>query len=221
MKPQRKPATQSRPPKAPLGQAAGGMGARSVGSPAGGRRTAAVFSSLGAAATISILARDRHRDNGEVRRLGFAPIPGRRSTSQQEFKRSGQTPCSQRERRATPLGTVREQQRNTLGVTVGREPTTNSDPGASRGERAAWTGHAGYCEPLIKNRPLNRKVESASPVKPGKAPGCACAGVARAGIESGRARILSAPPSRRLGAGRVSSGKHSARPTPFSLASGE
>lgn len=29
-------------------------------------------------APFSILARDRHRDNGEVRRLGFAPIPGRR-----------------------------------------------------------------------------------------------------------------------------------------------
>lgn len=29
--------------------------------------------------TFSILARDRHRDNGEVRRLGFAPIPSRRS----------------------------------------------------------------------------------------------------------------------------------------------
>ncbi len=26
-------------------------------------------------------ARDRHRYNGEVRRLGFAPIPGRRSIS--------------------------------------------------------------------------------------------------------------------------------------------
>jgi len=31
----------------------------------------------------------------------------------------------------------------------------------------------------------------------------------------------SAPPSRRLGAGRVSSGKHSARPTPSCLASGD
>ena len=81
MKPQRKPATQSRPPKAPLGQAAGGMGARSVGSPAGGRRTAAVFSSFGAAATNPILARNRQIVNGEVRRLGFAPIPSRRSNS--------------------------------------------------------------------------------------------------------------------------------------------
>ncbi len=31
--------------------------------------------------TFSILARDRHRDNGEVRRLGFSPIPGRRFNS--------------------------------------------------------------------------------------------------------------------------------------------
>lgn len=78
MNPQRKPATQSRPME---NVAAGGLIVRQVGSPAGGRRTAAVFSSLGAAACNSILARDRHRDNGEVRRLGFAPIPGRRFNS--------------------------------------------------------------------------------------------------------------------------------------------
>lgn len=74
--PKRKPATQSRPMAA-----VGGMDSRQVGSPAGGRRTAAMFSSFGVAACNSILARDRHRDNGEVRRLGFAPIPGRRSNS--------------------------------------------------------------------------------------------------------------------------------------------
>lgn len=48
--PQRKPATQSRPMEK---AAAGGMSARQVGSPAGGRRTAAVLASLGAAATKS------------------------------------------------------------------------------------------------------------------------------------------------------------------------
>lgn len=74
--PQRKPATQSRPMAT-----AGGVDSRQVGSSAGGRRTAAAFSSFGAAACNSILARDRHRDNGEVRRLGFAPIPGRRFNS--------------------------------------------------------------------------------------------------------------------------------------------
>lgn len=77
MNPQRKPATQSRPMAA-----AGGVDSRQVGSPAGGRRTAAMFSSFGVAACNSILARDRHRDNGEVRRPGFAPIPGRRFNPQ-------------------------------------------------------------------------------------------------------------------------------------------
>lgn len=76
--PQRTPATQSRPMEK---AAAGGMSARQVGSPAGGRRTAAVFPSVGAAATNSILSRNRQIVNGEVRRLGFAPIPSRRFNS--------------------------------------------------------------------------------------------------------------------------------------------
>lgn len=82
--PQRKPATQSRPME---NVAAGGLIVRQVGSPAGGRRTAAMFSSFGVAACNSILASDRHRDNGEVRRLGFAPIPGRRSSARNSFSR--------------------------------------------------------------------------------------------------------------------------------------
>ena len=174
-------------------------------------------------ASFPILARNRQIVNGEVRRLGFTPIPGRRSNSNPGANRRTSC-CGVPWFRpwTRPQWSARPDPRR---ITEASPPCGSwpriSNPGAFRGERAAWTGHAGYCEPLIKNRPLNRKVESASPVKPGKAPGCACAGVARAGIESGRARILSAPPSRRLGAGRVSSGKHSARPTPFSLASGE
>lgn len=77
MNPQRKPA-QSRPTEK---AAAGGMDARQVGSPAGGRRTAAMFSSLGVAANNSIRSRNRHLASRAVRRLGFAPIPGRRSNS--------------------------------------------------------------------------------------------------------------------------------------------
>ena len=79
--PQRTPATQSRLRRPHWGGLAGGMSARQVGYPAGGRRTAAVFSSLGAAANNSIRSRNRHLASRAVRRLGFAPIPGRRSNS--------------------------------------------------------------------------------------------------------------------------------------------
>lgn len=61
----------------------GAVTARQVGSPAGGRRTAAMFSSLGIAATnFPIRSRNRHLASRAVRRLGFAPIPGRRFNPQ-------------------------------------------------------------------------------------------------------------------------------------------
>lgn len=83
-KPSRTPATQSRP----MDSAAGGLIVRLVGSPAGGCWTAAVFSSFGAAACISIRSlRNRHVVSGAVRRLGFTPIPGRRSSARNSFSR--------------------------------------------------------------------------------------------------------------------------------------
>lgn len=134
MNPQRKPATQSRPME---NAAAGGLIVRLVGSPAGGRRAAAVFSSFGAAACISIRSlRNRHVVSGAVRRLGFTPIPGRRF---------------------------------------------NSNPGAFRGERAAWlAAHA----VIIPAAGACATVKMAS---------CDWTGSRGAGVASGRARNSSSP----------------------------
>ena len=191
MNPQRKPATQSRPMEK---AAAGGMDVRQVGSPAGGRRTAAAFFSFGAAASNSIRSlRNRHVVSGAVRRLGFAPIPGRRfnsapnskgpsphdrvvehSSAQLEINREWGDKKYLRSAQSQEAGKAREKTSEAIGspsrslcnpkisaVECGaclQDPwldesvtSQNSNPGAFRGERAAWTGHAGYCEPLIKH----------------------------------------------------------------------
>ena len=177
MNPQRKPA-QSRPTEK---AAAGGMDARQVGSPAGGRRTAAAFSSLGAAAsnsacnrvhlpdaptpmrrsggktdgaTISIRSRNRHLASRAVRRLGFAPIPGRRS---------------------------------------------NSNPGAFRGERAALIGSASASGLPVANEHRGARACSGTLARSLDQSGANPKGgdvvpdtrQPAAGIKPGRARIIS------------------------------
>lgn len=158
--PKRTPATQSRPME---NVAAGGMSARPVGSPAGGRRTAAMFSSLGVAATNSILARDRHRDNGEVRRLGFAPIPGRR------FNSNVSRPALARR-----TGPVVQRKGNDA-------PDRLRNPGASRGERAATLSRvAGSGDRIAVHREAGERTsQKRFEIWP-------------AGVAPGRARIISA-----------------------------
>ena len=78
---------------------------------------------------------------------------------------------------------------------------------AIRGERAAWKADThdscSSIPPIVDRRRRKGWING------------------EAGVAPGRARIIPAPPSRRLGVGRVSLGKHSARPTPFFLAIGE
>lgn len=158
-----------------------------------------------------IRARNRQTLYGAVRRLGSAPIPGRRfNPNPDQSRSSGKTSCPQRE--PWLLEAAREQQRKTMGVTAGRKPATISNPGEFRGERAAWKDTRGALPSSCNEtpRPLSNKQTGTAWIRPTEA----------GAVTPGHARNSSAPRSGSLGAGRDIR-KHPARPTPSPLAVGE
>ena len=138
-------------------------------------------------ASFPILARNRQIVNGEVRRLGFTPIPGRRSNSNPGANRRTSC-CGVPWFRpwTRPQWSARPDPRR---ITEASPPCGSwpriSNPGALRGERAAWTGHApkvtvvGRSE-WAESLPLSLAKTSSDD------------GLATAGIKPGRARIISA-----------------------------
>ena len=209
MNPQRKPATQSRP----MGRvAAGGMDARQVGSPTGGRRTAAIpgrrFNS-----NVSRPALARRTGPVVQRKGNDAPDrlrnPGafrgeRNGEKNDAILASDRTTSSLRRRdvahpRFEPGG----------GDPLADEPSRNDEAwlpmflgGAARlnrsafrfplrrGERAAWMDTRGPCSLLSLNPIAVCKASRATPVNCGRVPQCVCASTAGGTIagEPGRAR---------------------------------